>query len=77
MSHTLVTLFTAVIILPIVPLLHKFIMFIYPSSAVEKSFGMAFIDVSVDESAPIQVKVHNNLRNITIVPKPFYKRAKK
>ncbi len=44
MSHTLVTLFTAVIILPIVPLLHKFIMFIYPNSAVEKSFGTAFIN---------------------------------
>ena len=44
MSHTLVTLFTAFIILPIVPLLHKFIMFIYPSSAVEKHFGTAFID---------------------------------
>lgn len=44
MSHTLVTLFTAFIILPIVPFLHKFIMFIYPSSAVEKHFGTAFID---------------------------------
>ena len=44
MSHTLVTLFTAFIILPLVPLLHKFIMFIYPSSAVEKHFGTVFID---------------------------------
>ena len=44
MSHTLVTLFTAFIILPLVPLLHKFIMFIYPNSAVEKHFGTAFID---------------------------------
>jgi phosphate:Na+ symporter len=44
MSHTLVTLFTAFIVLPLVPLLHKFIMFIYPSSAVEKHFGTAFID---------------------------------
>ncbi len=44
MSHTLVTLFTAFIILPLVPLLHKFMMFIYPSSAVEKHFGTAFID---------------------------------
>lgn len=44
MSHTLVTLFTAFIILPIVPILHKFIMFIYPNSAVEKHFGTAFID---------------------------------
>jgi len=44
MSHTLVTLFTAFIILPIVPFLHKFIMFIYPSSATEKHFGPAFID---------------------------------
>ncbi len=44
MSHTLVTLFTAFIILPIVPLLHKFMMLIYPSSAVEKHFGTAFID---------------------------------
>lgn len=44
MSHTLVTLFTAFIILPLVPLLHKFMMFIYPNSAVEKHFGTAFID---------------------------------
>ncbi|MBR3627347.1 MAG: Na/Pi symporter, partial [Elusimicrobia bacterium] len=44
MSHTLVTLFTAFIILPLVPLLHKFIMLVYPSSAVEKHFGTAFID---------------------------------
>ncbi len=44
MSHTLVTLFTAFIILPLVPLLYKFIMFVYPSSAVEKQFGTAFID---------------------------------
>ena len=44
MSHTLVTLFTAFIVLPLVPLLHKFIMFVYPSSAVEKHFGTAFID---------------------------------
>ena len=44
MSHTLVTLLTAFIILPIVPFLHKFIMFIYPSSSTEKHFGTAFID---------------------------------
>ena len=37
---------------------------------------MALIDVSINETLSIQVKVHNNLRNITIVPKPFYKRAK-
>ena len=34
-------------------------------------------DFSVDEALPIQIKVHNNLRDIKIVPKPFYKRAKK
>lgn len=44
MSHTLVTLFTAFIVLPIVPVLHKFIMFIYPNSAAEKHFGTVFID---------------------------------
>lgn len=44
MSHTLVTLFTAFIILPLIPLLHKFFMFIYPSSATEKTFGTVFID---------------------------------
>jgi len=44
MSHTLVTLFTAFIILPIIPVLHKFFMFVYPDSSAEKSFGPAFID---------------------------------
>ncbi len=29
-----------------------------------------------DEKNKIQVKVHNSLRDITITPKPFYKRAK-
>ena len=47
------------------------------SPTFKKAIGMALIDVSTDESLPIQIKVHNNLRNITIVPKPFYKRAKK
>ena len=44
MSHTLVTLFTAFIILPLIPLLHKFFMFIYPDSAAEQPFGTVFID---------------------------------
>lgn len=44
MSHTLVTLFTAFIVLPLIPLLHKFFFFIYPNSAAEKHFGTAFID---------------------------------
>ena len=44
MSHTLVTLFTAFIILPLIPLLHKFFMFIYPDSAAEQTFGTVFID---------------------------------
>ena len=47
------------------------------SPTFKKAIGMALIDVSTDESLPIQIKVHNNLRNIKIVPKPFYKRAKK
>ncbi|MBQ3943879.1 MAG: hypothetical protein II669_06130, partial [Elusimicrobia bacterium] len=47
------------------------------SPTFKKAIGMALIDFSTDESLPVQVKVHNNLRNITIVPKPFYKRAKK
>jgi len=47
------------------------------SPTFKKAIGMALIDVSADETSPIQIKVHNNLRNITIVPKPFYKRAKK
>lgn len=47
------------------------------SPTFKKAIGMALVDVSVDERLPIQIKVHNNLRNITIVQKPFYKRAKK
>ena len=46
------------------------------SPTFKKAIGMALIDVSINETLSIQVKVHNNLRNITIVPKPFYKRAK-
>lgn len=46
------------------------------SPTLKKAIGMALIDFSADETLSMQVKVHNNLRNITIVPKPFYKRAK-
>ena len=44
MSHTLVTLCTAFIVLPFIPLLHKFFMFVYPDSSVEKPFGTVFIN---------------------------------
>ncbi len=44
MSHTLVTLFTAFIILPLIPVLHGLFFLIYPSSATEKTFGTVFID---------------------------------
>ncbi len=47
MSHTLVTLFTAIIILPLIPILHKIFMFIYPNSATEKTFGTVFIDHTI------------------------------
>ncbi|MBQ3835316.1 MAG: glycine cleavage system aminomethyltransferase GcvT [Elusimicrobia bacterium] len=47
------------------------------SPTFKKAIGMALIDINIDESSVLQVKVHNNLREINIVPKPFYKRAKK
>ena len=47
------------------------------SPTLKKAIGMALIDFSADETSAIQVKVHNNLRNIKTVPKPFYKRVRK
>lgn len=44
MSHTLVTLFAAMIILPLIPLLHKLFLFIYPNTSCEEQFGTVFID---------------------------------
>lgn len=44
MSHTLVTLFTGFIILPFIPLFHKFFIWIYPNLTKENHFGIAFID---------------------------------
>lgn len=44
MSHTLVTLFAAMIVLPIVPLFHKLFMLIYPVKSCADLFGTAFID---------------------------------
>ncbi len=46
------------------------------SPTFKKAIGMALIDINTEETSPLQVKVHNNLRNINIVPKPFYKRKK-
>ncbi len=47
------------------------------SPTFKKAVGMALVDVNTEDSAQLQVKVHNNLRSINIVPKPFYKRSKK
>ncbi|MDD2523278.1 MAG: Na/Pi cotransporter family protein [Endomicrobiaceae bacterium] len=44
MSHTLVTLFAAMIILPIIPLFYKLILFIFPSTSCQERFGPVFID---------------------------------
>lgn len=44
MSHTLVTLIAAAVVLPLIPLLYKFFMFIYPGLSSEKQFGPVFID---------------------------------
>lgn len=44
MSHTLVTVLAGFIILPFIPLFHKFFIKIYPSLTTENDFGTAFID---------------------------------
>ncbi len=44
MSHTLVTVIAGFIVLPFIPLFHKFFMSIYPSLTKENHFGTAFID---------------------------------
>ncbi len=44
MSHTLVTVIAGFIVLPFIPLFHKFFMKIYPSLTTENNFGIAFID---------------------------------
>ncbi|MGE4384709.1 MAG: glycine cleavage system aminomethyltransferase GcvT [Endomicrobiaceae bacterium] len=46
------------------------------SPTFKKAIGLALVDYGVNESAEIKVKVHNNLRNIKVVQKPFYKRNK-
>ncbi|MFA7074506.1 MAG: glycine cleavage system aminomethyltransferase GcvT [Endomicrobiaceae bacterium] len=46
------------------------------SPTFKKAIGLALVDYGVNESDEIKVKVHNNLRNIKVVPKPFYKRNK-
>lgn len=44
MSHTLVAVFTAVIVLPLIPLFHKLFLFIYPGKPEEQRFCTVFID---------------------------------
>lgn len=46
------------------------------SPTLKKAIGMALIDYNAGENCEIKVNVHNNLRNIKVVPKPFYKRGK-
>ncbi|MFA7674765.1 MAG: glycine cleavage system aminomethyltransferase GcvT [Endomicrobiia bacterium] len=46
------------------------------SPTLKKAIGLALIDYNTNETSEIKVKVHNNLRNIKIVSKPFYKRTK-
>lgn len=46
------------------------------SPTFKKAIGLALINYNTDESSEIKVKVHNNLRNVKIVAKPFYKRTK-
>ena len=44
MSHTLVTVIAGFLVLPFIPLFHKFFMSIYPSLTKENHFGTAFIN---------------------------------
>jgi aminomethyltransferase len=44
------------------------------SPTFKKAIGLALIDFNTDETKPLQINIHNNLRNIKIVQKPFYRR---
>jgi glycine cleavage system T protein len=44
------------------------------SPTFKKAIGLALIDYDVDEKMPLKISIHNNLRNIKIVKKPFYRR---
>ncbi|MDD5021633.1 MAG: glycine cleavage system aminomethyltransferase GcvT [Endomicrobiaceae bacterium] len=44
------------------------------SPTFKKAIGLALIDFNVDEKMPLKISIHNNLRNIKIVKKPFYRR---
>ena len=46
------------------------------SPTLKKAIALAFVDYNTDTSSTIQVKVHNNLRDVSVVEKPFYKRKK-
>ena len=46
------------------------------SPTLKKAIAMALIDYNVDINSKIQVKVHNNLRDVLVVQKPFYRRTK-
>ena len=46
------------------------------SPTLKKAIALAFVDYDVDTNSIIQVKVHNNLRDVSVVEKPFYKRKK-
>lgn len=46
------------------------------SPTLKKAIALAFVDYDIDINSNIQVKVHNNLRDVTVINKPFYKRKK-
>ena len=46
------------------------------SPTLKKAIALAFVDYDVDINSTIQVKVHNNLRDVSVIEKPFYKRKK-
>ena len=46
------------------------------SPTFKKAIGMALVDFGADVNSNIKVKVHNNLRDVEVVAKPFYKRKK-
>ena len=46
------------------------------SPTLKKAIALALVDYNTNTNSKIQVKVHNNLRDVSVVEKPFYKRKK-
>jgi len=46
------------------------------SPTFKKAIGLALVDFNTDENKQLQISIHNNMRNIKIVQKPFYRRGK-